>query len=119
VLIASSHPQVFIPEDLGHGVNVVAGHAMPACRRVPEIMEVKIGDTRLVASPLEGHDHLFRGQAENGLSVGFVSGPESNDSTNLRNLGGEKRFEMVFQNQLLPLVFLRSESMPLVRQVPL
>jgi hypothetical protein len=103
---------------LGHGVNVSAGHAMPACRRVPEIMEVKIGDTRLAASPLEGHDHLFRGAGRE-RPVRCVSGPQSNDSTNLRNLAGEKRLEMVFQNQLLPLVFLRGESMPLVRQVPL
>jgi hypothetical protein len=69
VLIASGHPQVFIPEDLGHGVNVGAGHAMPACRRVPEIMEVKIGDTALRQALWKATITYSGEQAENGLSV--------------------------------------------------
>ncbi len=42
MLIAGSHSQVFVTEQERHGVNVRALHPEPACRRVPEIVKVKI-----------------------------------------------------------------------------
>ena len=59
MLVAGSHPQVFVAEKLGDRVNVRAFHPEPACCRVAKIVKAKIRDAHTSARSLECHAHLL------------------------------------------------------------
>jgi hypothetical protein len=54
MLIACSHSQIFVAENLRDGVNVGAAHAHPTRGSVSQIMEFEIRDAHISAGPRKG-----------------------------------------------------------------
>ena len=44
MLVTRCHSQVFVPKQLGHGVNIGAFHPQPTCCSVAQVVKAKIGN---------------------------------------------------------------------------
>ena len=58
MLIARSHPQVFVAEDLSDSVNVRPAHPQPGSCRMAQIMKVKVCNLQIVADSLKCPGHI-------------------------------------------------------------
>jgi len=71
VLIPRRHPQILMPEQLRHGVNVGTFHAQPTCRGVAQVVKVKVLDLELAAQTGESNAHPFRLKLRKQRSAGL------------------------------------------------
>jgi hypothetical protein len=59
VLISSSHPQILVPWQLRHGVNVCTLHSQPACSHMPQVVETEIQYLQTAAESRKCAAYLF------------------------------------------------------------
>ena len=60
MLIAGSHPQIFMTEELGDGMNVRALHPQPRGRGVSQVVQAHVCNTDLAARAQESERDVFR-----------------------------------------------------------